>query len=113
MKSLQSFSFARGSGPELFQGTFKRLLEPDTFAAELYPGMPKTVRKDLPGDIGELLQWRSVSAQLTDMIPKMTKSASDILQNVKSKGLAKGSVMSGEEESLLLPQIVQGMISEY
>lgn len=111
LKRLQDPSFTRSNtGPALFEGTFKRLFDQETFAAELYPGVSKAMRKDLPGDIGELMQWKSMSMQLADMIPKMTKSAYCILQNVKEKGLARGNAMTGEEEIMILPQIVQGAV---
>ena len=111
LKRLQDPSFSCNStGPALFEGTFKRLLDQETFAAELYPGVSKAVRKDLPGNINELMQWKSMSMQFADMIPKMTKSAYCILQNVKEKGLAKGNEMTGDEEIMILPQIVQGAV---
>jgi hypothetical protein len=111
LKRLQDPSFSCSTtGPALFEGTFKRLLDQETFAAELYPGVSKGVRKDLPGNVGELMQWKSMSMQFNDMIPKMTKSAYGILQNVKEKGLARGNAMTEEEERMILPQIVQGEV---
>ena len=113
MNNLRNRSFSATRNSDFLKGTFQRLLDPVTFASEMFPGVPNKIRQDLPKNVNELLQWHSISVQMTDLIPKITKAAAEILANVQSKGLSRGDSMNPEEEFVIIPQIAQGMSYEH
>lgn len=107
--SLRMNKFERNGQVNYLQGTFQNLLSPATFHEVLFPGTPTKLRQDLPKDLFTLLKWEPMYTQITDSLPRISKATAVILGNVKMKGIARGDVMDDAVESVLLPQIVQGM----
>ncbi len=85
-----------------FQGTFKKLLDYETFSHVLFPGMSKESLTGVPKDLTELLSWDKIKFDYK----KICKNAAEVLENVKSKGRALGEIMDNESETVLIPQIL-------
>mmetsp|Transcript_9508 Transcript_9508/g.14313 ORF Transcript_9508/g.14313 Transcript_9508/m.14313 type:complete len:551 (+) Transcript_9508:80-1732(+) len=91
----------------MLQGTFKKLVEKDTFTDILFPGVPADVLKDLPKSLPEVFQWEYMPHLMAGALDKMTRSAARILEGVRSRGAARGDTMDAATESVLVPQIAQ------
>ena len=90
------------------EGTFQKLLNPDLFFQQMFPGSPSSVQDSLPKSLHELLRWDPFYNRVKDFIPKILKSASEVLENVKIKGRERGDIMDQEAEKTLSPQISLG-----
>ena len=90
------------------EGTFQKLLNPDLFFQQMFPGSPSSVQDSLPKSLHELLRWDPFYNRVKDFIPKILKSASEVLENVKIKGRERGDIMDQEVEKTLSPQISLG-----
>ena len=87
----------------MLQGVFKQLMEIETFSEVLFPGAPKTVLKDLPKNMKELLAWDILSLDLS----KIAKKAARVYEGIKTKGAERGEYMDATSEAILVPQIVE------
>ena len=87
----------------MLQGVFKQLMEIETFTEVLFPGAPKTVLKDLPKNMKDLLAWDILSLDLS----KIAKKAARVYEGIKSKGAERGEYMDATSEAILVPQIVE------
>ena len=85
-----------------FQGTFKKLLDEESFSHLLFPGMSKESLVGVPKNLTDLLSWDKIKFDYQ----KICKNAAEVLENVKSKGRAQGEIMDNESETVLIPQIL-------
>lgn len=91
----------------VLQGTFKQLINKQTFADLLYPGTPLSTRKSLPQSLHELLVWKPVQDIVAKRKVEMTKHATKIYNGVKMKGEARGEKVTEDVQRLLIGQILQ------
>jgi len=89
-------------------GTFKQLCNKSMFAEILFPGTIAEVLEELPKNLKEVLEWEDLELDQT----KIAKNASEVLENIKTKGKAKGDIMDETTENILLPQIGQEALSK-
>ena len=83
--------------------TFRKLMDTNLFADIVFPGTPTTVLKSLPKNLRDLLMWKDLAVD----IQKIVHSANTILENVISKGSARGDFMDEETRHMLIPLIIQ------
>jgi hypothetical protein len=91
----------------MLQGTFRKLVERETFADMLFPGVPADVLKGLPKNLKELFEWNEMKTFIALDVPNMTKSAAKILEGVRVRGEARGDIMDAATQTVLIPQIAQ------
>jgi hypothetical protein len=91
----------------MLQGTFKKLVEKDSFVDILFPGVPNDSLKQLPQDLHQLLNWHPIGDYVKANLMKMTRKGTSILEGVRSRGGARGDVMDHTTEQVLIPQIAQ------
>lgn len=91
----------------MLQGTFRKLVEKETFSDALFPGVPQDVANSLPNNLRELFEWNGVDKLVLQETVKMAKSASSILEGVRTRGEARGDIMDPATETVLIPQVAQ------
>lgn len=93
----------RIAGNHFLDGSFRKLCQPESFSELLFPGLSTGLRIHMPKNLKEVLEWDDLDIDLR----AVARSASEVLENVKLKGTAKGEIMDAESEAVLLPQIAQ------
>lgn len=101
IKSLQSGDIDMNS--HFLTGKFKRFADKTYFKNTLFPGFSTEVLEGMPQTMRELLLWKELTLDLTDI----AKSAAAVFDNVKRRGEAAGEVMDAETVRVLGPQIAQ------
>lgn len=91
----------------MLQGTFRQLVEPESFSDVLFPGVPNEVSDTLPRNLLQLMSWNSMDELIMNSLVKMSKSAAKILEGVRRKGEARGDIMDDATKVILVPQIAQ------
>jgi hypothetical protein len=105
---IQSGEFSLSdANTHMLQGTFKKLVEKETFSDALFPGVPQDVANTLPKNLRELFEWNGVDKLVLQDTTQMTKSAANILEGVRVRGEARGDIMDPATETVLIPQIAQ------
>jgi hypothetical protein len=105
---IQSGEFSSSdANTHMLQGTFRKLVESETFSDALFPGVPQDVANTLPQNLRELFEWNGVDKLVLQETTQMTKSASNILEGVRVRGEARGDIMDPATETVLIPQIAQ------
>lgn len=108
MSRIQSGEFSSSdANTHMLQGTFRKLVEKETFSDALFPGVPQDVANTLPKNLRELFEWNGVDKLVLNEATQMTKSASNILEGVRVRGEARGDIMDPATETVLIPQIAQ------
>ena len=108
MSRIQSGEFSSSdANTHMLQGTFRKLVEKETFSDALFPGVPQDVANTLPKNLRELFEWNGVDKLVLHEATQMTKSASNILEGVRVRGEARGDIMDPATETVLIPQIAQ------
>jgi hypothetical protein len=78
---LQNGDFSSSEADlHMLQGTFRKLVDTDTFADLVFPGVPADVLKGLPCTLNELLQWKSMSMMVDEAMPKVAIAAGKIFE---------------------------------
>lgn len=91
----------------MLQGTFKQLVEKNTFIDLLFPGVPNETLRTLPQNLTQLLQWNPVGILVSQSMMKMTQKSASILEGVRTRGASRGDILDATTESVLIPQIAQ------
>jgi hypothetical protein len=108
MSRIQSGEFSSSdANTHMLQGTFRKLVEKETFSDALFPGVPLDVANNLPKNLRELFEWNGVDKLVLQEAIQMTKSATNILEGVRVRGEARGDIMDTATETVLIPQIAQ------
>jgi hypothetical protein len=108
MSRIQSGEFSSSdANTHMLQGTFRKLVEKETFSDALFPGVPLDVANTLPKNLRELFEWNGVDKLVLQEATRMTKSATNILEGVRVRGEARGDIMDTATETVLIPQIAQ------
>eukprot|EP01041_Mallomonas_annulata_P007390 gene7390-15087_t len=92
---------------DILQGTFKQLMTRSTFLDILYPGTPLSIRNTLPQNLKELIRWEVIAIEIRKELTSMSRSATKILEGVKSKGALRGEFMDDMERRVVVTQIAQ------
>lgn len=85
------------------KGLFVTLIDPASMRQALFPGIPADVLSILPRNLREVLQWKDLHL---DYIA-IAANATEVLSNIKAKGVRTGDIMDPQTELVLLPQIAQ------
>lgn len=90
----------------LFQGTYRRLIDSTQFLELIYPGVDKKLLLGAPRSIYELLQPNgAVKSEIMNRLPRICDAAFSILEGVRKRGADRGDYMDRTTEAVLIPQI--------
>lgn len=105
---IQSGEFSSSDvNTHMLQGTFRKLVEKESFSDALFPGVPQDVANSLPKNLRELFEWNGVDKLVHHETLQMAKSAANILEGVRTRGEARGDIMDPATETVLIPQVAQ------
>ena len=86
-------------------GVFKSLIEKETIAGVLFPGVSAERLKEglLPSSLQDVLLWKELILD----VAKIAKAAAGVFQNIKKRAAGTGDFLDNESEQILGNQIVQ------